>query len=275
MTDNIFEPEANTADPMINANAEGVQLPVPALFLSWRNGDSKLDELGLDNVKYTGGWELNDKNYEKVKDNLPALPLSFKPTTIKGTEGQYNAYLAKNIAVCPVGIRERSLVKMEGRDVPVKRWTKGSRQHIQMLAYMAYRSEQGFTPFGLVILSAKSNSAAYVKNTFSTFDAQTKDIRASVKVPYYRFYITIGTHGTPEFVTVGKNNQTHDITPCNLITPAGGWNMDELKARYIGREAISKIAEIQMAAAEWLNDKSWSMGVQNDTAPASFPEPNF
>jgi len=259
MTTDFFTPEDNNSDPMQSNGFDGIKLPFPTLFLSWRNGDPALDELGENNVKYTGGWELNEKNYKQVEADFPALPLYFKPATLKGKQENYNSYLTKQVAVVPVGMRERSLMKIDGRDTPVKRFTKGSKSHLQMIAFMADYSEGAYKPFGAVILSAKSNSAAAVKNAFTTFDAQTKDIRASIKVPYYRFFVRVGI-GTPKFETVGRGSDTHDISPCQLITPKDGWSMDILKAAYVGKDVINTISTLQIAAAEWLNDKSWIFG---------------
>ena len=259
MSTDFFITEDNNSDPMQTGFNDGIKLPFPTLFFSWRNGDPALDELGENNVKYTGGWEMNEKNYENVKANFPNLPLYFKPTTFKGKTENYNAFVTKQIAVVPVGMRERSLMKVDGRDVPVKRFTKGSKSHLQMIAFMADFSEGAYKPYGAVILSAKSNSAAAVKSAFTTFDAQTKDLRSSIKVPYYRFFIRIGI-GTPKFETVGRGNDTHDITPCQLIAPQAGWTMDALKAAYIGKDVIEQISTLQIAAAEWLNDKAWMNG---------------
>lgn len=259
MTTDFFTPEDNRSDPMQTGFNDGIKLPFPTLFFSWRNGDPALDELGNNNVKYTGGWEINEKNLDASKADFPSLPMYFKPTTFKGKTENYNAFVTKQIAVVPVGLRERSLMKLDGRDVPVKRFTKGSKSHLQMLTYMADYSEGAYKPYGAVILSAKSNSAAAVKNTFSAFDTQTKEIRAEVKVPYYRFFIRIGI-GTPKFETVGRGNDTHDITPCQLIAPEKGWSMDALKAAYVGKDIIEKITTLQIAAAEWLNDKTWMLG---------------
>lgn len=251
MNDNFFMQENVNSDPMQSALHDGIQLPFPTLFASWHNGKKELAELGTDSVKYAGGWEMSEKYYEGVKDQFPDLPM-FKMAAMNGKES-YNAYLAKTLIVVPVGIRERSLMKVDGRDVVVKKFTKGARAHMQLLAYLA---TQNMEPFAPIVLSAKSNSARYIKDAIKLFDDNTKEIRSGVKVPYYRFWLRLGI-GTPKFETVGRGDNTSDITPCQLIEPATGWNMDVLKRTYIGQEMIAKIDEMQIASAEWLNDKIW------------------
>ena len=261
MSDDFFIPEDSNADPMRTGGEDGIRLPFSAPLLSWRNGNPALSDLGDENPKYSGGWELSKESWEKVKADVPPLPALFKLYSLKGKEA-YDAFLAKQIVIFPVGLRERALMKQDGRDVPVKRFTKGSRQHIQMLAYLATVTDGGFKPWGPVILSAKSNSAQAIKQCFEDFKELAKKELDNIRVPYHRFWLRLGTPIPPKFVTVGKGSDTSDVTPCYLMSPQGGWTLDALKHAYIGADMIAKAGELQMLAAEWLNDKQWALGTQ-------------
>jgi len=266
MSDDFFISEGNAGDPMRTGGEDGIRLPFSAPLLSWRNGNAALSDLGDENPKYTGGWEMSKESWEKVKADVPPLPALFKLYALRGKE-TYDAFLAKQIVIFPVGLRERALMKLDGRDVPVKRFTKGSRQHIQMLAYLATVTDGGgFKPWGPVVLSAKSNSAMFVKQCFEDFKELAKKELDNIRVPYHRFWLRIGTPIPPKFVTVGKGGDTSDVTPCYLMSPQGGWTLDALKHAYIGADMIAKAGELQMLADAWLNDKQWVLGTQ--AAPA-------
>jgi hypothetical protein len=251
MTDNIFVPEQEQHNPLAT-KAEGVQLPFAAPLLYWMNGNPDFEEIG--GVRYFGGWALQEEAWRNIEAKCTPLPAYFRLTKFK----EYSAYLSRGIAVSPLATRER--------------WLE-NRSHVQVLGYMATIHEDGLLPYGPVVLSAKSNSARYLRAAFSDFDKATKDVRPD-KVPYYRFFIRLGTFGyVPTFVTVGKGRDTHDITPCTVGLPKDGITLEHLKAWYVGADVINACNQLSAQAAEWLNDKAWKSGKKAEAALAPDPAP--
>jgi hypothetical protein len=239
MSDNFFVQEHEQHNPL-RQGPDGIQLPFAAPLLYWVNGNADFEELG--GVRYHGGWALQHDYWHTIESQCTPLPQYFKLTKFK----DHQAYVTRGIAVAPIAIRER--------------WIE-NRSHLQLLGYMAtIDNGGGLLPYGPVVLSAKSNSGKYVKAAFAEFDKVTKSIRPA-SVPYYRFYVRLGTYGDkPNFVTVGKDKNTHDITPCQAGFPKGGITIEMLREWYVGGDVINECNRLRTEAAMWLNDETWKSG---------------
>lgn len=266
MNDNEFVKENANDNPM-NQSTGGIQLPFPTLYMSWHSGDKNLIDLGADNVKYSGGWKIDEEKLKFFNDamNTPdyKLPATWKPAVMQGDE-PYNVFLKKNIAISFIGIRERNVAEVDGRIEIFPRFTKGTKSHMQMLVLLHLGDLT--TP---AVISSKSTSAGRIKDCISKeYVNATKELREKWGIPYYRMWIDLGID-KPDFVdpSFGKADKPRLVSLCKLLSYPT--SEAELKATYIGKDLIAYTDDLKIKAQEWLNDVRWKTGkepVQNNVA---------
>jgi hypothetical protein len=232
-------------DSMKGATA-GVPCPYPAPEMYWRNGDTSLSAIKeISDARRFGGWGIDKKATNQlvgVPEQFPSTWELFEGLTGKTSGETYDAYMTRSAWVAPIVRRYR--------------WNDFSnRSEVQYLCYFAETVEKVMTPWGFVIVSAKSLDTKVLDGLFRDFENKTNDLRGTTRTNF--FYNPIGTFGqTPTFETRGKGNKTSQVTPPQLFVPQGGYTVDLLKSCFVGQDIAAEIyvAINNPATKAWADD---------------------
>jgi hypothetical protein len=194
----------------------------------WRNGDSSL--ASLDEIKTAmrfGGWGIDYEAVSKI-DNLPTeLPNTWHlhENLVSQSNGkQYNAYMTRHAHIAPI----------------VRRYRWNSFTNRSEVQYLCYLAEKGINPWGYVVISAKSLDTKVLDGIFDEFKKKSEGAREGTPINY--FFVAIGTFGDkPKFETRGKGNKTSQVTPPQLFIPESGFNSENLKQVFVGKEIAADI----------------------------------
>lgn len=231
----------------------GVELPFPAPLLYVKNGQPAYKQ--LNNAQYFGGWAADaEKMEEAIDEGGKTFPLSLASATESKKDGEeYKIYCARAVVVAPVGRRISWVTESNGDVKRSTKYGKGSRMHIQLLAYMAEKKEKAIVPWGPVVLSAKGIQAGNVLGAFREWSKASKEIRKKCAnaLDAAWFYLPIGTFGERQVKEVGKATK-NSITPIRAYIPEA---VDEayLTRMFVGADVAAEMAGYKTQAAEWLN----------------------
>lgn len=253
---NDFELPQEFIDRMSNAMSAGeMKLPFTAPIISWRNGNANLKELG--GVRYFGGWESDALEFENaVEERGGVIPAGFARASMVNDEGrEYDAYLCRAFGVAIMGYRER--------------WRPGKngvmRSHTHILAYLAYRDNKVYVPWGPVVLSGKGYAGGEIKTALGDWNRGTAEARKKFakNIPAWFFYAWVGTFGEKAKTRMaGKPGAQHPISPCQVFIPEK-IDGDMLKLWYAGRTVAEEMNSLKDRAADWL--EAW----KKDDQPAA------
>jgi hypothetical protein len=226
-----------------------IQLPFVAPYLWTHNGRENLKDAEQGNgAPHFGGFAVTTEDFDIALAAWGAkgLPHNFNFYELHGSEGPYQAYMARIIAVVPLARRWR--------------WDEtAGRGHGQVLAYMGEKSGDGaIAPLGPVVITAKGHAEMRLRDAFMNWDQKTapgRHAHASVDgqaLPSSLFYALIGTYGPYHAIEVGKT-QRSKITPMRLAEPKD-YNAEFFRGRYVGDETSEKIADLVEWAQNWIDD---------------------
>lgn len=234
-----------------------VELPFYAPYLWVLNGKANLkNPQDKFNVPFFGGFAVSRDDFELAVTEY-GNPGNFVFYTMVNQEGkEYEIYASRAVAVAPIVTRER--------------WIEG-RGHVQVLAYAGMRGENGyFAPWGPVVLTAKSYTAKFLRDSLKEWESFTAKARREFapSYPANLFYCFVGTFGERKQIMVGKGSQS-PITPINLYKGNNGQCTQEmLQANFVGMDVVHLMKSLKEQAKEWVED--WKKPAK--TEMASVPE---
>lgn len=230
-----------------------VELPFYAPYLWVLNGKANLknpsDKI---NVPYYGGFAVSRDDFELAVTEY-GNPGNFTFYNMVNQEGkEYEVYASRAVAVAPIVIRER--------------WVEG-RGHTQVLAFAGMRGEDGhFAPWGPVVLTAKSYTAKFLRDSLKEWESFTAKARREYApgYPANLFYCFVGTFGSErKQVMVGKGSQS-PITPLALYKGKEGMcTSDMLQANFVGLEVVNSMKVYKEQAKAWVED--WKKPAKTET----------
>lgn len=243
--------------------SDAVQLPFPALFARWRNGDAKSKAQG--DLFYFGGWSIGEKFLAPFKQQ-PDLKNWLKYTDASENGEQWEAYGNRAVTVAVIGKRIRWFKK------GTKEWSahpsKGvfTQTHAQYLTLLF--NAPGAEPLPLV-LTLTGYAETYMRNAVSEWVKMADKFCAEAnirKLPISAFMVTLGTHGTER-----KTEMVGPVGSQKPINPVQACITDKvsMEKRYIGKVGLALAASLVKDADTWL--KAWS-GKEQATPPEAHDE---
>lgn len=222
---------------------QGVQLPFVAPMMWWKNGEVALKPTyEVKDARRFGGWGISE---EEVVNASLELPASFHKFEMSGTNGSYNAYLARWVYAAPIC---RRFVWFQKTD---SAWTS----KLNILVYMAgMDADKNTVPFGPVVITSKGFSGKYIDEAFKKFSMQSAALRDGDPINY--FYHPIGTfEAEPVFEKItGKGGSSSSITPCQLFVRDGGYSDEDMDNYFVGDEIVGEMVDLYKQAEEWMHD---------------------
>ncbi len=232
-----------------NPEGEGIQLPFSAPLFWWKNGDSRMSQLG--GVQHFGGWESEEKDIVAASAENGELPDDFVYDSRVGKEGTYQVCARRNLTIVPIKTR--------------RRWIE--RSHSQTLVLIGLKRDGGgFDVWGTAVLTAKGYSSARLTSSFDAWDKHTRDTRKEIApgVPSFYFWQATGTFGDFKEETVGSKKK-NAITPIQAYLPEMSAGL--LQSLYVGDETARLMSELSDQAQEWATDKRWLKNEKDDVLP--------
>jgi hypothetical protein len=240
---------------------ETIELPFAAPPFYIVNGDAKL--VSLKNYQYFGGWAGNADKIKEAADTWEGVPYPIPglqaSETILDDNTALQVLASRSLIVAPIGIRQFSVMKVDGREKRVAPFTKGAAPRIQAIVLLGYHNEnKQIVPWAPVMLTAKGFQVNHVQKAFEDWH---KAIKPHVKnlVPgvdpasiVNLFWMYIGTFGNERKQdTVGTGSTTKTITPVSAFIPT---DLDEQKVSnmYVGSETAEFMVEYSSKSQEWL-----------------------
>jgi hypothetical protein len=259
----------------------GIMLPFDTPNFWWMNGDPRQRALAQATpALYFGGWAAKFEAIEAVKkDRENLIPGGLVQTDIYTQDNKnFVAYTTRNIVCALIGFRSCWVLTdpADGRTQRAVEFVQGARQHMQVLALMAYKDRAGaYHPWGPVQLTVKGYMVSEFGNQVKQWQRLLSPVLKQIApgLPATAFYMSLGTFG-PEPVTrsVGKTAKS-PITPVHSYQPEN-ITEDTLTKIYAGKEGVAKMAAMLDQAGEWLN--AWKTRAANSKAGAGGPPaPDF
>lgn len=245
-------------DPSMSIDVANSKLPIPAPKLIWRNGEFALKDIAeVGGVRKFGGWSLSAKDYEELKEELPTLPETWKLTKLSGKDEQYEMYLTRDVWFAPIRRRFAWFVSEQGDK---------NYSITQYVGYLAVGSGNNtLTPWGAVVLQAKSLMGKELDARIAEYKALTAPIRGTT-LPTY-FYHPLGTFGKEPVFAKAKSkdgNSSSPVTNVQLYRPAQKDVEAFTKMCFVGQETAKIILDIGKATEEWA--KAWNEKKAQPTA---------
>jgi hypothetical protein len=262
----MIELDKNISDKLNSgmSNGETIELPFPHVFMWTHNGQTAYKQHG--NALFYGGWMCDSDSLTAAMEMQGlTLPAGWNAVTITNREGvDFEACVTRSIMVAPIAYRVSWLT--DGRRAA--QYSDGARRHVQALAYMAEKAEQGWIPWGPVVLSAKGYQARNLLDSFGKWEKAISPVRRKIAptVPAWCFYLAVGTFGKERKVeNVGKAGTQSPITPISVYVPD---TLDEamLTKLFVGQETAGIMAELADQAQDWI--EAWK-GEAETTASAN------
>jgi hypothetical protein len=261
-------------------NGGGVQLPFNTATVWPRNGSRQFQQFAQQSpVSYFGGWNIDDERITELSEAgefaIPLDKVSWQRMKMTADSGDYIVYETRALHLSIIGYRMSWLAK-DGRSRVQNYDQNHTRSHVQYLAIVGMASEGKIVPACVATVSVKGKAQTEAMKTSiaawrKAIDAHRRELNVG-KLPLAAFWVTIGTSGDkPDFVTVGKDRNTKEVTPMRAIIPQG-FTAENAAARFVGKETLRLGYDYLKQADEWL--KAWKVaGVQSsDYQPAAAPK---
>lgn len=225
------------------------------------NGDPRLRAVG--GAQFFGGFAVTVEDWQKACEELGievCTPPGFIQTETETQDGKtLEVFMSRNLIVAPIANRV-TWTNADGQRFNA--YAPGTRQHAQVIAYMARKLEDGtFDTFGPIMITAKGFQAKNVLDSFGAWDRATKQVRGKVApgVPAWCFYLSVGTFGERKQVLVGKGAQS-PITPITAYIPKE-INGELLERLFVGQEVAETMLVYLEDAEEWLHAYEQKQGM--------------
>jgi len=270
-----------------NGVAPGGEGNLPFDVAIWRalNGQSALKSLSATpvNAVYFGGWATGKTETDEYAQSSGKAPLPFGVHEMGELDKVYDAYVTRELFVAPIVSRVSWVKKTGAMPVRSPEYFEGSSRHFQCVGFMGIRSTAETTeiePWGLVMLTVKGMQVTHVLDGINKWNSSTAPVRRKIaasegvsNIPAWVFYMKMGTFGqTPNFLKVGKGNNTSIITPISTYIPQQ--ITDELLDKlYVGEGVTAVMVDAKKSAADWA--AGWDKASRSAPAPASDEEPSF
>lgn len=255
MTDFFDVPqEADALNQSLNLGG-AVTLPFPAPTFWWSNGNSALNDLAQTMPpKYFGGWSANADDVDDAAEFYG--PVSFKRASIHTRDGKdVEVYMARALLVAPIAFRSSWVVTVNGAESRYTEYVEGGRRHIQLLTLLGKSNpDKTYSAWGPVVLSAKGYQANHLLDSITAWQKHIEKARKqhAAAVPASGFWMMVGTFGEKaESIMVGKQGRQSPITPIRLHKPQE-ISLDLLKTIFVGKPALSGMADYLEQSREWL-----------------------
>ena len=253
-----------------------IELPFFAPVFWVMNGDPKLRQVG--GVHYFGGFAVSAEDWQKAcfeEWGLSSEPAGIVKTEINTTDGRdLDIYASRHLIVAPICSR----ITWSSRDgMRYTEYVQGTRQHAQVLAYLAVKTESGIEPLNIVMLSAKGYQAKNMLDAFGAWDRATKQVRGKVApgVPAWCFYLSIGTFGNDrKQIMVGKGNSQSAITPISAYIPKE-ITPEIIEKLFVGQDVAEAMVTYLESSQEWLHAYDQKSGNGSTKPVEAPPEPDF
>lgn len=232
-----------------------IELPFFTPTFWFLNGDARLLQVG--GASYFGGWAVSKEHWDRATKEEwftdPSENAGLVETNLVTSDNKpLETCTSRSLIVAPMCSRLTWTTQDGGRYIE---YVPGGRQHLQVIALLASRHEDGsFNALGPVMLTAKGFQAKNLQDSFAAWDRATKSIRQKVapNVPAWCFYAAVGTFGTErKQVMVGKTSQKA-ITPVSCYIPKQ-ITEDTITKLFVGQENAASMAVYIEAAQEWLH----------------------
>jgi hypothetical protein len=262
-----------------------ITLPFPVIYLWAINGNPQVKAQG--GAAYFGGFASKAEQVDPVlQDNNINLPTYLHTSTISLKDGtEYDGYTSRSLVLAPFAQRERWLNKDTGVfKLHYDKVAGTTRQHIQVLFYLADINDRKFEPWGPVVVTAQGYQAKFLTAAIKQWDKDTMKLRAEYAPgwPSNAFWCIIGTFGDKrESIMVGPTNSQSPITPLSLYSDPK-LDGDRLVKLWVGQEVATSAIKLREQAEEWLG--AWKNGLEhtvevgasmsdtsNDEGPTPFP----
>ena len=235
----------------------GIELPFDAPVFWWLNGAPANRALASANpALYFGGWACNQEDLDEVKDERGGLPAGLVSTDIYTRESKtIQVYSSRMLIIAPIGFRQSWSGGNGQTQTRSIQWAPGLRQHIQVLALMGIRLDNGaYKSWGAVTLSCKGFQAAYLTSALKDWKKALERPRKehAPQIPAWAFWMAVGTFGQNiDTKMVGKADAQSPVTPVNLYVPKE-ITLETMRKLYVGKDAVNEMADKLEDAAEWL-----------------------
>jgi hypothetical protein len=246
-------------DDVDSGAQDAIDLRFPTLV--WRNGDSSLEELGAENINYSGGFFFGYENAGAdtvIKDWSPA---AFK------TEGKkVQGIAARKAAVTFVRSRRRWFQQDQNGRKQFRPWNnyqEGFRAQIQLIGFIKGYPDPVCFPFkGLSVSEIDNIQKEHYSKIVSLANRQSPD--ATKRLPAYAFWTVIEA-GPHKYV--GDKQKSEATMPKIVLT--GQLTLETAKKLYVGRDQLKASQELYRLAEGWSHRWDGAYVQQERAAPAA------
>lgn len=249
-----------------NTLNEGIQLPFFAPFLSFNNGSAAFKKISL--PAYTGAWSMFTEQMDVMAADIGHVHSGFELVEgLSSKKGEYSAYMAQYLYVTLIGQRTRWVVKDNGKKT----------SHMQALVAVAEDPGLNNPPqyYGLMVLVAKGYQTDNLKKAFQSWyqaSFAARKLAAGSGKPVLHeslFWVPVGRFGKERQVEErGSGTQKSPIAPIVSRFPdmSGQVGMQHLRTMFVTRPVAEFLKDISVQARDWLNDKDWLSGNDQQAA---------
>ncbi len=226
-----------------------------------------------------GGWGMDPEELEPLAEQYGiSLPKSLVKIQRVNPKKQtlYDALVTRSICFAPAAKREGWFDRDARAIYP--QYAEGRRMVVNVLGYLAIKAKNGengvkFVPFVPAMLTAKGWQAGYVKDAlFKGWKAKTASARGKAGAPYnvspWYFWMDLGTFGDkPVFITKGKGEDSHALTPLSIALPDKP-TPEYVIARYVGPEIVERLDQMADMAKDWRDEWNAPAAANGEVAAA-------
>ncbi|AZF90329.1 MAG: hypothetical protein BPHS0_43 [Phage 5P_3] len=250
----------------------GVSYP----YIQWVHGKSDLEPLGLNNVRYTGGWFTPAEQFIDAPEGWEKGVMTHRDLT--ETEG----YFKRDLTVAMIRMRRCWLVGINGQTqaFPYDQYDAAAalgRAVSKAQVLCLVKGMEGLGPFVLTmrgtVASEFANAKSGVIGLFKRLivdhaNTMNKKRGLTTRWAYRGFWLTVGPQrndkGEPIYTKVGQGTDSAMVTlPCALGLPEKPSD-EAVRAAFVGRALWEEIEPIYADSESW--KAAW-----DQTSPSAQP----
>lgn len=237
-------------------------------YFQWHHGKSDLEDLGKEDVRFTGGFIFSlAQKANKFGENF-SLP-GFKPVAIKLGRNKQDCLGATSARFAILRRRFCWMQKDErGREhyfsAKSTPYEKGMVGKMQVLAIPAGIPVEKSADY-LFVLAAKATAQINLRTAMDAHAefivaVANKTAPAGKKLPHYAFYAHIGAS---KHVVKGDGSEASEVTQPMLYRPSE-ISHDYLFDLYIGKDRLITFQELYLSLEEWAHAWDTEAGLKGE-----------
>lgn len=228
-------------DDVDSGAQDAVQMTFPNLF--WRNGESKLEELGKDNINYCGGFFFT---YEQAGEGVEIK--NWKEASFSAKGKKLTGLAAHKAMVSFVRSRRRWFQEMKDGRKEYRAWNQyqpGDRAQMQVIGFIKGFPNAVCFPFkGLSVSNVDSIIKEHHSKIVTVANRESPDPKKGM--PSYAFWTVVEAGPHEE---VGKTTKSEATMP-RIVLPKT-IDAETVRQLYVGRDILKQSQELYRLAEDW------------------------